>query len=113
MSRAPPTKPAHLQSACSTAVPACHRPRGEGEALASAAVFSLRFKRHTQGGATPNTSKLSAQSTKIPSASDGQCQIDGNHTLSFRIFMRTSNLNFQVHMTISKSDKQCSQTVHL
>lgn len=48
-----------------------------------------------------------------PSASDGQHQIDGNHTLSLGIFMHTSNLNFQVHMTISKSDIQCSQTVHL
>lgn len=69
--------------------------------------------RHTGRSNTQHT-ELSAQSTKTPvQVSDGQCQIDGNHTLSFRIFMRTSNLNFQVHMTISKSDKQCSQTVHL
>lgn len=66
MSRAPPTKPAHLQSACSTAVPACHRPHGEGEALASAAVFSLRFKRHTQGGATPNTSNFLPSPQRSP-----------------------------------------------
>lgn len=31
----------------------------------------------------------------------------------FRILMHMSNFNFQVHMTISKSDIQCRQTVHL
>lgn len=80
--------------------------------LAFRTSFSLTLKRLTGRSNTQHT-EIYCPNHKAPTASVGQHQIDGNHTLSFRIFMHTSNLNFQVHMTISKSDIQCSQTVHL
>lgn len=59
----------------------------------------------------------------------GIAQVHGHHAVNFnfslaickavffffpfRILMHMSNFNFQVHMTISKSDIQCRQTVHL
>jgi hypothetical protein len=85
---------------------------GKGRIWLSRQMLASDSKRHTGRSNTQHT-ELSCPIHKNPSANDGQYQIDGNHTLSFRIFMHTSNLNFQVHITISKSDIQCSQTVHL
>lgn len=59
------------------------------------------LKRH-RGRSNTWHSELSCPIHNDPSANDGQYQIDENHTLSFRTFMHTSNLNFQVHITISK-----------
>lgn len=89
--------------------PSCHTHFHRAEVWPSRCC--LRSQSHRRGP-TPGT-VLSCPIHNDPSASDGQYQIDGNHTLSFRTFMHTSNLNFQVHITISKSDIQCSQTVHL
>lgn len=71
-------------------------------------------QKDAQGGRS-NTrhAELCCPNHRDPSASDGQQQTDGSPALSFRIFMPASNLSFQVHRTISKSDIQCSQTVHL
>lgn len=70
-----------------------------------------QIQKDREGGATRSTLHF-LPIHKDPSAMMGSTKLMETTPVHLELLC-TRNLSFQVHITISKSDTQCSQTVHL